>query len=260
MNRETFVRIINALKEQKQREEKFSKAMVQAFVDAGECGDFYHESSFNPPTNVMIDQILQALSYSFVNENQTQEATYDHINYYFYELEIMNYMFLESVDSRAGSFEARMVPAYYHSKDGTKLPLVTPEDLYDSLVYEMVHPTNTPSTKEPDHEVPESVSKSEFIYKPEFLDILTEVRRIISDHLGIPEDIQDILNDDTDISNDLGKYSADSLDDVEILMELEQQFNISIPSHEFDTILSKPTPLSMSFFVAQKLGYIKEVS
>ena len=252
MNRETFVRIINALKEQKQREEKFSKAMVQAFVDAGECGDFYHESSFNPPTNVMIDQTLQALSYSFVNENQTQEVAYDHINYYFYDLEIMNYAFLESVDSRAGSFEARTVPAYYHSKDGTKLPLVTPEDLYDSLVYEMVHPATTPSTKEPDNPL-SSTLESEFIYKPEFLDILTEVRRIISDHLGIPEDI---LNNDIDIRNDLGKYSADSLDDVEILMELEQQFNISIPSHEFDTILSKPTPLSMSFFVAQKLGYI----
>lgn len=259
MNRETFVRIINTLKEQKQREEKFSKAMVQAFVDAGECGDFYHESSFNPPTNVMIDQILQALSYSFVNENQTQEVAYDHINYYFYELDIMDYMFLEPVDSQAGSFEARMVPAYYHSKDGTKIPLVTPEDLYDSLVYEMTCSATTPSTKEPDNQL-SSTLESEFIYKPEFLDILTEVRRIISDHLGIPEDIQDILNNDTDIRNDLGKYSADSLDDVEILMELEQQFNISIPSHEFDTILSKPTPLSMSFFVAQKLGYIKEVS
>lgn len=141
MNQESFVRIIKALQEQKQREETFSKSIQQAFVDAGDLAEFHTPESFNMPTGVMVDQILEALSFGFIGDNQTQEEAYDHINYYFYELEMMNYMFLEPINPD-DPMRVEPVPSYYISKDGSKQPLATPEDLYNSLVYEMTakHP------------------------------------------------------------------------------------------------------------------------
>ena len=136
MNQETFVRIIKALQEQKQREETFSKSIQQAFVDAGDLAEFHTPESFNMPTGVMVDQILEALSFGFIGDNQTQEEAYDHINYYFYELEMMNYMFLEPINPD-DPMRVEPVPSYYISKDGSKQPLATPEDLYNSLVHEM---------------------------------------------------------------------------------------------------------------------------
>lgn len=136
MNQETFVRIIAALQEQRQREETFSKSIQQAFIDAGELEDFHNSESYHIPTSVLVDQILEALSFGFVGDNQTQEEAYDHINYFFYELEMTDYTFLEPIDS-SEPFRMEPVPAYYFSKDGTRLPLVTPEDLYNSLVHEM---------------------------------------------------------------------------------------------------------------------------
>lgn len=136
MNQESFVRIIKALQEQKQREETFSKSIQQAFVDAGDLAEFHTPESFNMPTGVMVDQILEALSFGFIGDNQTQEEAYDHINYYFYELEMMNYMFLEPINPD-DPMRVEPVPSYYISKDGSKQPLATPEDLYNSLVHEM---------------------------------------------------------------------------------------------------------------------------
>ena len=135
MNQETFVRIIRALQEQRQREETFSKSIQQAFVEAGDPAEFHTPESFNMPTGVMVDQILEALSFGFVGDNQTQEEAYDHINYYYYELEMSNYMVLEPTGP--DNWQMEPVPSYYISKDGTKQPLATPEDLYNSLVYEM---------------------------------------------------------------------------------------------------------------------------
>lgn len=140
MIQETFVQIIKALQEQRQREEKFSQSIQQAFVEAGDLAEFHTPESFNLPTGLMVDQILEALSYGFVGENQTQVEAYDHINYFFYELEMMNYMILETIDSVGGMSKMEPVPAYYYAKDGKKLPLATPEDLYNSLVYEMTAP------------------------------------------------------------------------------------------------------------------------
>lgn len=136
MNQEAFVQIIKALQEQREREEKFSQSIQQAFIDAGELADFHNSESFRIPTGVLVDQILEALSFGFVGDNQTQEEAYDHINYFFYELEMTNYTFLEPIDP-SEPFRVEPVPAYYFSKDGTRLPLATPEDLYNSLVHEM---------------------------------------------------------------------------------------------------------------------------
>lgn len=53
--------------------------------------------------------------------------------------------------------------------------------------------------------------------------ILDKVKEILAKHLGIDK-LK--INDKTNISTDLG---ADSLDLVEILMSLEDEFHVSIP-------------------------------
>jgi acyl carrier protein len=56
--------------------------------------------------------------------------------------------------------------------------------------------------------------------------IFDRVRKIIVDQLGV--DDEEVTNDST-IQDDLG---ADSLDQVELVMALETEFNIGIPDEE----------------------------
>lgn len=252
MNREAFIRIIKALQEQKQREEKFSEAIQQAFVGAGELAEFHTASNFTPPTNVMVDQILEALSYGFVGKNQTQEEAYDHINYFFYELEMMNYVFMEPV-SEDNQFEVQPVPAYYHSKDGTKRPLATPEDLYNSLVYEMTAERPVESKKTPVETPSETIDP--MLDDPAFRAMYDRVIKVIDEHLGLTADDTKIhIAPTNDICNDFGMYSADSLDYVEILMALETEFGYTFSDDDFDEIKINPTPLAITKWIANKIG------
>ncbi len=61
-------------------------------------------------------------------------------------------------------------------------------------------------------------------------DIFTRVSGLLSDQLGI--DISEITMD----SNFILDMNADSLDLVEMVMELEQEFDISIPDEDTDRI------------------------
>lgn len=251
MNQEAFVRIIKALQEQKQREEKFSETIQQAFVNAGELAEFHTPDNFNPPTNVMVDQILEALSFGFVGENQTQEEAHDHINYFFYELEMMNYVFLEPV-GEDNQFEVQPVPAYYHSKDGTKRPLATPEDLYNSLVYEMT----AERPVEPKKALAETPSETidPMLDDPAFRAMYDRVVKVIDEHLGLSENTQIHIAPTNDIFNDFGMYSADSLDYVEILIALETEFGYAFSDDDLDKIKTNPTPLAITKWIANKTG------
>jgi len=61
-------------------------------------------------------------------------------------------------------------------------------------------------------------------------DIATRVKAIIVDKLGVDEnEVVPAAN----FTNDLG---ADSLDTVELIMEFEKEFNISIPDEEAEKI------------------------
>lgn len=53
-----------------------------------------------------------------------------------------------------------------------------------------------------------------------------QVKKIVSDKLGVPEEK---IEENSSFVNDLG---ADSLDVVEFVMEVEKQFNISIPDED----------------------------
>ena len=60
--------------------------------------------------------------------------------------------------------------------------------------------------------------------------IAERVRKIIGDKLGV-EAVQ--VTNEANFINDLG---ADSLDTVELIMELEKEFNVSIPDEQAEKI------------------------
>ena len=73
-------------------------------------------------------------------------------------------------------------------------------------------------------------------------DIKEKVVSIIVDKLGVnPEDVVETAS----FTNDLG---ADSLDTVELIMEFENKFNVSIPDEEAEKITT----------VGDALRYIEE--
>ena len=61
-------------------------------------------------------------------------------------------------------------------------------------------------------------------------DIASRVKAIIVDKLGVDEN--EVVND-ASFTNDLG---ADSLDTVELIMEFEKEFNVSIPDEDAEKI------------------------
>ena len=61
-------------------------------------------------------------------------------------------------------------------------------------------------------------------------DIAADVKKIIVEKLGVEESE---VKPEASFTNDLG---ADSLDTVELIMEFEKEFNISIPDDKAETI------------------------
>ena len=61
-------------------------------------------------------------------------------------------------------------------------------------------------------------------------DIESKVKSIIVDKLGVDE--SEVTND-ANFTNDLG---ADSLDTVELIMEFEKEFDLSIPDEDAENI------------------------
>ena len=61
-------------------------------------------------------------------------------------------------------------------------------------------------------------------------DVASKVKAIIVDKLGVDE--SEVTNE-ASFTNDLG---ADSLDTVELIMEFEKEFNVSIPDEDAEKI------------------------
>ena len=64
-------------------------------------------------------------------------------------------------------------------------------------------------------------------------DIAERVRKVIGEHLDAPNDAD--ITDDKGIIDDLG---ADSLDQVEIVMSLEVEFDIEILDDDFERAIT----------------------
>ncbi len=73
-------------------------------------------------------------------------------------------------------------------------------------------------------------------------EIASKVKKIIVDKLGVDESE---VTDTASFTNDLG---ADSLDTVELIMEFEKEFNLSIPDEQAETITT----------VGQAIAYLDE--
>ena len=73
-------------------------------------------------------------------------------------------------------------------------------------------------------------------------EVAAKVKAIIVDKLGVEE--ADVV-ETASFTNDLG---ADSLDTVELIMEFEKEFNISIPDEQAETITT----------VGQAVAYLEE--
>jgi acyl carrier protein len=65
---------------------------------------------------------------------------------------------------------------------------------------------------------------------PEVAEIEAKVKKIVAEQMGVSEDE---VNRDTSFVNDL---NADSLDTVELVMEFEDEFEMSIPDEEAEKI------------------------
>ena len=73
-------------------------------------------------------------------------------------------------------------------------------------------------------------------------DISAKVKAIIVDKLGVDESE---VTPEASFTNDLG---ADSLDTVELIMEFEKEFNISIPDEQAENITT----------VGQAIAYLEQ--
>ncbi|HMT36041.1 MAG: acyl carrier protein [Bacteroidetes bacterium] len=73
-------------------------------------------------------------------------------------------------------------------------------------------------------------------------EIAARVKKIIVDKLGVDE--AEVVKE-ASFTNDLG---ADSLDTVELIMEFEKEFNISIPDEQAENIST----------VGQAISYLEE--
>ncbi|UZR93184.1 acyl carrier protein [Chondrinema litorale] len=73
-------------------------------------------------------------------------------------------------------------------------------------------------------------------------EIAEKVKKIIIEKLGVEESE---VTPEASFTNDLG---ADSLDTVELIMEFEKEFNISIPDDQAESITS----------VGQAISYLEE--
>ena len=69
-------------------------------------------------------------------------------------------------------------------------------------------------------------------------DVATKVKAIIIDKLGVDE-VE--VTDSASFTNDLG---ADSLDTVELIMELEKEFDIQIPDDKAENITTVKEAIS----------------
>ncbi|MCS7081948.1 MAG: acyl carrier protein [Bacteroidetes bacterium] len=74
------------------------------------------------------------------------------------------------------------------------------------------------------------------------MDLEAKVKQIIVDKLGVDESE---IRPEASFTNDLG---ADSLDTVELIMEFEKEFGITIPDEEAEKIAT----------VGDALAYLKE--
>ena len=139
MKKGAFINIMDALQRQVKRNEKFADKIRKAYIEAGECEDFREANAYYPPTDKMMDRIIQGLAMEMSNKNHTYEQSLDLINWFVYEQD-----FGESIEIAIkkdwGSFqemENEPVSAAYYMRGDKKIYCRNAAELYDALMMEM---------------------------------------------------------------------------------------------------------------------------
>lgn len=234
MTQTTFEGIINALRDQKARQKKFCQAIKQAFIDAGECEDFRDPDAYEPPTNRMIDSILEALAHDFVSPKQSYTQALDNINYWFYDLDMMDYQFIEPVGG--DSMEHQVVPAYIVHENGTKLPMQTPTDLYNTLVYCMNNnqQSNTDTRVDTGTELRSSLNVETGTPNPHHELHCIAMEQVKKDGAWmemwqyLKETLDGELETDCKLEDTIESLGIDSLDIIMILFRMEAKYSVNI--------------------------------
>jgi acyl carrier protein len=238
MNKESFCAIISSIKKQMEREDKFCDAIKQAFADAGQCEDFVDSQSFKPPTDVFIDNLIEALALEFVSEHQTHDEAQDLINWFIYEMHFGEELeFISNEDH--GSFQIldpEPRSASWYEVDGTRVWVRNEQELYDALVREATNQCNSAMND------------------PKFMDVYNRIVPIIDNRLHITANNgTDKILPASDIYNDFGEQSADSLDLVEIIMDIENEFGITLSDDEWMNIRIDFTPASITKIIINRM-------
>ena len=76
-----------------------------------------------------------------------------------------------------------------------------------------------------------------------------KIKTIIIDKLGVDESK---ITMDSNFINDLG---ADSLDQIELIMQLEEEFDIEISDEEAETLTTVKKPLSRVLSINSQFGF-----
>ena len=261
MKKETFIGIIDSIQAQRKREVAFSEAIKSAYEGAGEEPDFRESESYLPPTSVFIDAILESLAPEFISANQTRESALDVINYYMYDLDMMNFTFIEPVDDK-NLANLSAVPAYIIHQNGTKLLMDTPEHLYNTLMYCKETPVQVnqkPTTPvDPKTELRSSLA-APAEPQTELRDSLAapaEPQTELRDSLAAPAEkttpvlnsekekaiwgivkpiIKDMMDiEDVKLDDSMDSIDADSLDCVETAMRIETACGVTFTDSEWD--------------------------
>ncbi len=76
-----------------------------------------------------------------------------------------------------------------------------------------------------------TVKSGKFIWREFTMDIFEKVRDLIAERLDVAD--KDSITENSSITDDLG---ADSLDVVDLVMDIEDEFSVSIPEEEVENI------------------------
>ena len=134
MKKEAFVKVIEAIEAQIDRGERLGEAIKQAYLDAGEEEDFRDGYSYIPATNIMEQELVDALALEMSNKNYPVEYSKDLINWYLYDIlthkklfdeNLTDYAYYEDITSGCGRTYVRNA-----------------SELYDALVKEMTRSLN----------------------------------------------------------------------------------------------------------------------
>lgn len=137
MNKECFVGLIQSIKNQFEREDKFCDSLYSACKDAGECMDFRDKYAFTPITEKFKDEICESIAKCFGEKNY--EGMLDLINWFIYECEFGEskigskdrFNLVVEIDGTDTTFTCDSIDSFYeaivkiYSKDGNGAEILT---------------------------------------------------------------------------------------------------------------------------------------